>query len=280
MHNDITKLIRRGWWATRGSLLFVLPLPLILALFISLAKGELSTALVDLSALTLFFAGAVCTKKSFSKQAALEEQGLTLSVQRIPYKNLGAVLVALATFITSYLAVGNEVFFSILLGLLSILGFYFSYGLDAFSPKRTLDVAEGVTSQALEETLRDALEKIEGIEVASKSFNNEELRQRLKRIVVQARAILANIEQSPKDLYRARKFLYVYLDGARSVCEGYAKTHSKTSSLQLESNFRNVLETIEIVFQQQQKRLLEKEVLDLDIQIEVLNNQLKREGIY
>ncbi len=277
-YSDIVQVVRRGWWATRGGLLFILPLPLMLALFVSLIKGELIAALVDLSALALFFAGAVYTKKSFRKRVELEKRGLRFN-SRFPYKNLGAACVVLATFITSYFAVGNGAPFSFLLGMLCLLGFYFSYGFDVPPAKRVFDSESGVTREELESTLSEALRKIESIETASQRVMNEELQRRLKRIVVQARNILINIEESPRDLHRARKFLYVYLDGAKRVCEGYAKTHKKLHSLQLENNFRNVLITIEDVFEQQESRLLEKEILDLDVQIEVLNKQLKQEGI-
>ena len=47
----------------------------------------------------------------------------------------------------------------------------------------------------------------------------------------------------------------------------------------METNFRKVLVTIEEVFEQQRKRLLENDVMDLDVQIEVLATQLRNEGI-
>ena len=47
----------------------------------------------------------------------------------------------------------------------------------------------------------------------------------------------------------------------------------------LDDNFRRVLVTIEEVFQEQQQKLLETDITDLDVQIEVLATQLKREGV-
>ena len=47
----------------------------------------------------------------------------------------------------------------------------------------------------------------------------------------------------------------------------------------LEDNFRRVLATIEEVFAEQRQKLLEADVTDLDVQIEVLTTQLKREGV-
>jgi 5-bromo-4-chloroindolyl phosphate hydrolysis protein len=69
------------------------------------------------------------------------------------------------------------------------------------------------------------------------------------------------------------------LDGAFKVTEGYADMHRKYQSEQLTENFDHVLQTIESVFIEQKQKLLEDDVLDLDVQIEVLTAQLKHEGV-
>ncbi len=73
--------------------------------------------------------------------------------------------------------------------------------------------------------------------------------------------------------------MITYLEGAQNVTEGYAKAHGDAGSAELEEKFRNVLITIEDVFKEQHTKLLENDVMDLDIQIEVLQMQLKREGV-
>ena len=78
---------------------------------------------------------------------------------------------------------------------------------------------------------------------------------------------------------RARKFLKVYLTGAKNVTNQYANTHQHQDNQVLEENFRNVLTSIENVIEEQHGKLLENDVLDLDIKIEVLEAQLKHEGI-
>ena len=78
---------------------------------------------------------------------------------------------------------------------------------------------------------------------------------------------------------RARKFLNTYLDGAQRVVTGYAKAHVNDQSHSLEDNFRRILITIEEVFEQQYRRLLDNDLHDLDVQMEVLETQLKREGL-
>ena len=278
--DEITKLVRRGWWASRGVLLFILPLPIVIALLVSLVQGGVTKVLSDGVALSLFLAGAITTRHGFAKQAESEAKGLSVALNTVPYKTLGAGFVSLGTFVTSYFSVSHDLLFSLVVAVLTLLGFYFSYGFDLNSVNEFDGAASEHANDEWQKALVEATEKIDAIEDASKHLANDELRQRIKRIIALARQVIKTIEQSPKDLMRARKFLYVYLDGAKSVCEGYAKTHEKAATHELESNFRNVLITIEDVFTQQQQRLLEKEVMDLDVQIEVLHKQLKREGLY
>jgi len=73
--------------------------------------------------------------------------------------------------------------------------------------------------------------------------------------------------------------LKVYLDGAQQVTEGYARTHSKNETHALEDNFRRVLTTIETVIAEQQLKLEENNLSDLDVNIEVLQMQLEKEGV-
>ncbi len=72
--------------------------------------------------------------------------------------------------------------------------------------------------------------------------------------------------------------MVVYLEGVERVVQGYAKTHARVAAPDLDERFRHALITIEDAFQEQQQRLLESDVEDLDVQIEVLTQQLKREG--
>ena len=262
----------------RGLLLFLLPLPLIPALMISLAKGNLTKTLVHLTALALFMTGAVLLRRGLTRDIESEYRRV-ITTPGVPLKTLGGAAVALATFVCGYFALEHNLVFSVTLMLLALAGYYLSYGLDPLRNPPTIVSAHGVTSEEVTKALVEAEQKIAAIEQAGRIVQNPELRQRLRRIVELAREILTVIEDDPRDLPRAQKFLYVYLEGAEKVCAGYARTHSKVASPQLEGNFRNVLATIEGVFVKQRQRLLENDVMDLDVQIEVLANQLKREGI-
>jgi 5-bromo-4-chloroindolyl phosphate hydrolysis protein len=250
---------------------------LLSASILALASGKLGAVLANASAFAVFVLGALLTRRGIL--AGHDDQALRYGRRsRLSLKNLGAGLIAGATGIAAYFAAGHGLPISIAFGAVALLAFHLLYGLD---PLRTARIAIGGDGkdERVRKALADAEQRILGIERSARAIGNPELRQRLRRIAGQGRAILELIERRPRDLRRARKFLTVYLEGAQKVSAGYAQTHKLADSRELEQNFRTVLATIEDVFTEQQESLLETDVLDLDVQIEVLTKQLKNEGI-
>ena len=163
-------------------------------------------------------------------------------------------------------------------GIGAFAAFILLYGLD---PRRSSSlIGSGHrNTERISAALRQAEQKILIIDQARSQISQAELNQRLDRITVLARDILEEIARDPKDFRRARKFLNTYLDGAQRVIAGYASAHVNGHSDTLEDNFRRVLITIEQVFEKQYQRLLQNDLNDLDIQMEVLETQLRREGL-
>lgn len=263
--------------SAKGVLLFVLPLPLLFAAITALARGQLLHLLGDAAGYALFLGGALLLRRGLLLEVDYDRRRVAKAP--MPFKTLGCGVIALATGITAWLGAGQNPLVAGAFGLVALLGCYLNYGFDPRTAKRFTD-RDGVdTTDRVLEALTQAELSIAAIEQATRDIRNTELNNRLRRITALARQILKLLEEDPRDLRRARKFLNVYLDGAKQVVEGYAKTHSRVSAPELEDNFRRVLSTIEDVFQEQQQKLLETDVTDLDVQIEVLATQLKREGV-
>jgi len=129
------------------------------------------------------------------------------------------------------------------------------------------------------EAIREAEDKLAEIERSAAALQNREFGRHLGRIVDRARAVLDEIERDPKDLGRARRFLNTYLDGTRNVVRDFARRQDDFADTPVAQNFKNVLGTIEQVFDQQVDHLRKDEALDLDVAIEVLNTQLTKEGV-
>jgi 5-bromo-4-chloroindolyl phosphate hydrolysis protein len=153
------------------------------------------------------------------------------------------------------------------------------YGFDPRTAKKVADSYGLDTTEQVVAALESAERTINALELANREIRNAEFNIRLRRIADAARQVVTMVEEDPRDLRRARKFFNVYLEGAKQVTEGYARTHESMQTPELENNFRRVLITIEDVFKEQQVKLLEDDVQDLDVQIEVLKTQLKHEGV-
>jgi 5-bromo-4-chloroindolyl phosphate hydrolysis protein len=262
----------------KGLLLFLLPLPVLFAAIRALIGGNLRVLLASTVGYTLFLGGAILARRGMQNQAEYERRKIA-HAPRYPLKLSGAILVAAATAITATFAVGYNPANGLCFGLGALLGCYLVYGFDPRTTKRATDSYGLDATDQLLQALAGAEKTLSSIEQSRKNIRNNELRSRLDNIIKLARQVLRTLEENPDSLRRARKFLNVYLDGAQQVTEGYVRTHQQAQSQQLEANFRNVLTTIEDVFKEQQQKLLENDVLDLDIKIEVLSEQLKREGV-
>lgn len=262
----------------KGALLYLLPLPLLPSALSALSGSSMSVLLGSGVGFALYMLGASLSRRGIVIEAESAGRSILRRGSTVPYKLLGGLSVSVATSIVSWFALGKGLPETILYGLVTFLGFYLYYGFDP-SRKNPDISAIGITAEEVIELLDEAETKIESIEASRKKISNPELNDRLRSIIRGVRKILSIIEDDPRDARRARKFLRVYLDGAMQVTEGYARTHKMGDSPELEANFQRVLGTIETVITEQQQKLLENNLSELDVNIEVLQMQLEKEGV-
>ncbi len=262
----------------KGLLLFLLPLPLFFAIPLSLSAGNIKAFFVNSLAFFLFIVSAVIARKGFLAEREYKRRKIA-KAPKIKYKTISLIIFTIAVFVTSKWGAENSFLVSLGYAIAGFFGFYLYYGVDPLKDK-IQNISLSVTPEEVIEALSEAEKKIEAIEDARVSIYNFELNQRLRDIVKEAKEVLKLIEENPNDLYRARKFLVVYLDGARRVIEGYAKTKKEgDENRELEEKFRKILDTIENSFKQQRQKLKENAIENLDVQIEVLKKQMKYEGV-
>lgn len=271
----VANAIKRN--SPKGLLLYFLPGLLIPATVIALSKGLFIAIIVNATGFALYLLGARLLRLGLKAESDYKDKSI-IHPPKQPLKFIAAIIIAITTGIISWIGVGNGLSVSLLFAGGAFLGMFLRYGFDP-REKIKIENAGGYSSEEIMQTLEQANQKIKNIELANKAIKNREFNNRIERICETAQSILQEIKSDPGELRRTRKFLNVYLDGASKVAEGYAKTHQKSQNQELEQNFLNVLETIESVFHEQKQKLLEEDIFDLDVQIEVLNTQLKREGI-
>ena len=87
------------------------------------------------------------------------------------------------------------------------------------------------------------------------------------------------VEEDPRDLTSARKFMSIYLRGARDATIKFVDFWSKTKDPSARTDYINLITDLETSINAQRKTMLLENRTDLDVEIEVLRDRLKQEGL-
>lgn len=275
---DAAHALRYG---LKGILLYLLPFPTLIAAIIALIRGDISGTLVTGGAFAAYMVAAHIARHGFKLEGEYKRRKLARA-PRAPFKTVAAIFIGVTTALLANFGANYSIPAAMVMGGAAFLGFTLYYGLDPRKDKSGNISGYGVSVEEVLEALDAAEVRITAIDKANRKINNPGYHQSLNRITTKAREILGSIEEDPTRLSRARKFLKVYLDGAQKVTESYVKSstnHIGTTEA-LETDFSNVLNSIETTFEEQHTKLLSNDNFDLDVQIEVLEQQLKREGAF
>lgn len=265
-------------WAPAGKAvaLLLLPAPLLVALVANLVGGSaVRTALTAGALAALWTAGALVMRALAAEARYL--LGERLDPPAIPWKLLSAALTAAGVSLAA-IAGGHTLPMAALFATLAVLGHLAFYGRDLRPARIRVADVEGVDGPAVTVQLKQAHARLRGLVVAAAANPVVEFRERLTRVAELGHAILGEIERDPAKAARARRFLNVYLDGAERIAAEYARTHARALDQPLEQNFRRLLTEMETSFADQRRRLAERDLTALDVDIEVLHARLKGEG--
>lgn len=276
----MTRLLRQGRaWAPvlKAAALFVLPAPLVVAFVVALVTGEFVRFTAISGALAAFCGAGLLTWRALVAEARYF-LGERLDLPVVPFKMVAAFLTAIGAVLAAS-AGGYGIVGMLVFAVLATIGYVSFYGRDPERRSFKVTAVSGVDADAVTEQLKQAYGRLQGIDAAARSIAVPEFVERLRRIIGIGKQILAEIERDPRDAARARRFLNLYLDSAERVTTEYARTHRQIRNRPLEENFRQLLIDMEETFETQHQKLLENDLLSLDVDIEVLNARLKREGV-
>jgi hypothetical protein len=108
--------------------------------------------------------------------------------------------------------------------------------------------------------------------------NDRKLDARLDRFAATVRTMFRTVEGDPRDLTAARKYLGVYLMGARDATVKFADHYAATKDVTARASYEALLDDLEAHFAVNTKALLDDDRTGLDIEIDVLRERLAREG--
>jgi 5-bromo-4-chloroindolyl phosphate hydrolysis protein len=258
-------------------LLYIYSLPYLFSLLSKLLQGEIIN-LVLVSAIFVAIILAAVWMSTGLKNKSFYEARKYPNTTPFPLMFLASLLIGITSLLAAWLVVGYNMFAGIGFGVAAMVGCWLWYGLDPVKSKHISFTDINDSEKALE-ILQDSESLVINIEKSSRLIDNAEMVERLDNITNKAREVLNVLFENPKKISKARRFLNTYLKGAESVVERYAATHKEAANKELEENFREVLVNIESVFSDQHEKLISSDVFDLDVDIEVLNTLLKKQGI-
>ncbi len=276
----MNELLRQGRaWAPvlKAGVLFMLSWPLVFAVILALGRGDAAQLMATSGALASLWTAGVLSWRALVAEARYF-LGQRTDPPKLPLKLFGAVLTGAGAGLSA-VAGGHGIVSAAVFGGLAALGHVFFFGRDLKPQRVEVASVAGIDTAEVAATLKQAYGRLRGIESAARSIAVAEFGERLSRITDIGRRILKEIERDPRDASRARRFLNIYLDSAEKVTTEYARTHQQLRGRPLEQNFRQLLVDMENTFDAQYTKLIDNDLTSLDVEIEVLNARLKREGV-
>lgn len=258
-------------------LLYIYSIPYLFTILSKLLSGEVVNLILSSAIFVATLLSAVWMSTGLKNKRNYRARKYPNNVP-FPMMFLASLFLGVATAISAWLLAGYNLFAAVGFGVAAIVGCILWYGLDPTKTKHISFNDVNDSAKALE-ILQESESLVINIEQSTNKIENKEMTQRLHKITSLARDVLGVLYENPKKITKARRFLNTYLTGADSVVQRYAETHKDEAVQKLEDNFRDVLVNIEQVFANQHEKLLSSDVFDLDVDIEVLNTLLKKQGI-
>lgn len=262
---------------TRNKLLYLAPLPLLFSSIGELQAGDADGFTSELFAFVILIFAAWLLQAGIEARFAYEERKIARP-PAIPRIIFASVLTGFGVFIASLWGAHNPMGSALTFGIVAALAHSFAFGIDPLKKKGM----GGVDDYDAERVAR-AVDKAEALlgetVLAAKDIKDRALEARVQRLASQVRDMFRRIEDDPRDLSSARKFLSVYLKGARDATIKFAGLYAKTRDADARSDYEALLSDLETSFAAQSETMLLDDRTDLDIEIEVLRDRLKQEGL-
>ena len=256
----------------RANFLFLAPLPI--ALF---AFGKTPALMaVALAGFGLLMLAAWLLREGLKAEEAYSARKVARR-PAIPRKILAALATGLGLGLAGFAAdpgLVAPVIYAILGAGLHLLSFgpdpLKDKGLDGVNQFQTNRVAEAVDkAEAHLAAMTDAIARA----------GDREVERRLEAFQDQARAMFRKVEDDPRDLTGARKYLSVYLLGARDATAKFADYYARSRDAQARADYLALLDDLGGQFRARTETMLLDDRSDLDVEIEVLRDRLAREGV-
>lgn len=252
----------------------VMFLPPVVLAFTSLGAGAAGFAAGLLGAAALLL-GAWLLRDGLRAEAAYAQRTIARR-PALPRKMLAAVCCGVGTAIaawTSQPGLVAPLLFGASAGPLHLGAF----GLDPMRDKGI--AADTLHGKRVARVVDEAEAHLTDMAAAARSLGDREIEARVDRLAACVRDMIRRVEKDPRDLTAARRYLGVYLIGARDAAQKYADLDPRIRDAGARAEFLSLLGDLETSFGQKTQTLLLEDTTALEVEIDVLRDRLRREGV-
>lgn len=253
----------------------VLFFPGIILAFLSLNEGAvgLVMGLVGAAVLTL---AAWLTRDGLRASAEYDQRKVARK-PALPRKVLGSVLTGIGITMAS-LSNDPSVVAAVLFGLVAAGLHSAAFGIDPMRDKR-MEGIDTFQQDRVAKVVDQAEAHLASMKDHIASIGDRHLEARTEQFQAAARKMIRTVEEDPRDLTGARKFLGVYLMGARDAAAKFADLYKRQRDETARADFESLLSDLEQNFAARTDKMLLDDRSDMDIEIKVLRDRLQREGL-
>ena len=165
-----------------------------------------------------------------------------------------------------------------LFGLVAMLLHLAAFGIDPLKNKGMTGI-DTFQQDRVARMVKEAEKYLAEMSQAVSRTNDRKIEARVERFQATARDMFRTVEEDPRDLTAARKYMTVYLLGARDAAIKFADLYSRTPDPAARSDFEKLLDDLEQNFAARTRKMLLDDRSDLTVEIEVLRERLEREGV-
>ena len=229
----------------------------------------------NLAAFGIVALGGVLTREGLQAEAAYDARRVARR-PAWPRKLAGGVLTGLGLAIGAWAP--GAVAGAALIGMAGLALHYLAFGPDPMRDKGM----EGIDSFQQDRVARFVAEGegyLKGTQDAILRSGDARLQARVAVFAETARELFRRVEEDPGDLAAARRYLGVYLMGARDATVKFADLYAQTRDAAARADYEALLSDLEGNFAARTRSLIEGGRTDFDIEMQVLRERLAREGV-
>lgn len=257
----------------RANVLFVPPA--ILAL-LSLNDGATGLAL-GLAGAGLWTGGAFLLREGLKAEAAFAARKVARR-PALPRKILAALLAGSGAALAAWK--GEPGLLSAVIYGTAAAGLHLAaFGLDPLRDKGA-EGADTFQQSRVARAVDEAEQSLVAMKDAALRARDRKVEARVEQFQSVARELFRTVEEDPRDLTAARKYLTVYLQGARDATVKFADIYARSQDAGARESYLALLDDLEQNFAARTRKMLVADRADLTIEIDVLRDRLQREGVH